>query len=310
MILIVVIGLVIGIPAGAVAAGILGRYARRRTLAAAEEQAAETLAQARSERDERIERARADAAAIREQTEQELQERESALEEATRYLSSRSEDVDRKLRSVNQLQNRVANLKAELKSGRAALREIDLSMTAQLAEIAGTTPEEAGQELLQTIEQGLAQEAQARVREIESEAKETADEEARRVLGDTIQRLTVPAISAPSSSTIPLSERELARTLSMSSVLEELSERTNTSLTLDEESASMRVSAADAVNRELAKIVFAELLRNGRNRGQLSQLLDRHTAQLDQVIRKAGAAAVRDAGCRQRPARSRRPWGG
>jgi ribonuclease Y len=47
--------------------------------------------------------------------------------------------------------------------------------------------------------------------------------------------------------------------------------------------------------------VFAELLRNGKNRGQLSQVIDRQARQLDQSIRRAGATAAREAGCANLP---------
>jgi ribonuclease Y len=146
---------------------------------------------------------------------------------------------------------------------RQTLSELDATMIEQLAVIAGTTPEAAGNELLETIDQGLAQEAQARLREMEAEAKETAEDDARRLLVDTTQRLTAPIVSESSMSTLPPTERELTRTLSMSPLLEELSERTTAVFALNEENRSIHVSANDPVNRELAKIVFADLLRNG-----------------------------------------------
>jgi putative nucleotidyltransferase with HDIG domain len=102
-------------------------------------------------------------------------------------------------------------------------------------------------------------------------------------------------------STLPLTERELSRTLTLASQLEELSEATTAVFTLNEENHSIHVSATDPVNRELAKVVFAELLRNSRNRGPLSQLIDKQARQLDQSIRRAGMTAAREAGCPDLP---------
>src|SRR3990172_7442938 len=291
-----IVGLVIGVIGGAAGLAVLGGYLRGRTLAAAEERAARILAEAQADRDVVVGRAEAQAAESREQALQGLQERENDLEEARRQLSARSEDANTKSRAVDGLEGRVTGLRREVAKAREALAELDASMIEQLAVIAGTTPEAAGQELLATIEQGLAQEAQARLREMEAEAKETAEEEARRMLVDTTQRLTTPIASETSMATLALTEREKARTLTMAPHLEELSERTTAVFTVNEENRSIHVSATDPVNRELAKIVFADLLRNGRNRGQLSQLIDKQARLLDQSIRRAGTKAAREAG--------------
>jgi len=296
-----IVGLVIGVIGGAAGLAVLGGYLRGRTLAAAEERAARILAEAQADRDVVVGRAEAQAAESREQALQGLQERENDLEEARRQLSARTEDANTKSRAVDGLEGRVTGLRREVAKAREALGELDASMIEQLAVIAGTTPEAAGAELLETIEQGLAQEAQARLREMEAEAKETAEDEARRMLVDTTQRLTTPIASESSMSTMALTERELARTLTMAPLLEELSERTTAVFTVNEENRSIHVSATDPVNRELAKIVFGDLLRNGRNRGQLSQLIDKQARLLDQSIRRAGTKAAREAGCPNLP---------
>ncbi len=296
-----IVGLVIGVVAGAAGIVTLRGYWSRRTLAAAEERAERILADATAERDLVMERAKAQAADTRERALHGLLERENDVEERLRQLSTRSEDADTKSRAVDGLEGRVTGLRREVAKTRQALGEIDAAMIEQLAVIAGTTPQAAGQEQLETIEQGLAQEAQARLREMEAEAKETAEVEARRILVDTTQRLTVPIVPESSTSTMPLTERELSRTLSISPLLEELSERTAAVFTVNEENRSIHVSATDPVNRELAKIVFAELLRSGRNRGPLSQLIDKQARQLDQSIRRAGATAAREAGCPDLP---------
>ena len=296
-----IVGLVIGVAGWAAGIAILGGYLSRRTLAVAEEGAERILVDAQAERELVVERARTQAADSREHAMQGLLERENDLEEARQQLEARSEDANTKSRTLDGLDGRVTGLRREVARGRQALGEVDTAIIEQLAVIAGTTPEAAGQELLETIEQGLAVEAQARLREMEAEAKESAEEDARRLLVDTTQRLTAPIVSESSMSTLPLTEREMSRTVSMSPLLEELSELTTAVFALNEENQSIHVSANDPVNRDLAKVVFADLLRNGRNRGQLSQLIDKHQRLLDQAIRKAGTQAAREAKCPKLP---------
>ncbi|HSP55692.1 MAG TPA: Rnase Y domain-containing protein [Dehalococcoidia bacterium] len=300
--IVAIIGLVIGVVAGAVGVVTLGGYWSRRTLAAAEEGAERLLADAAAERDVIMEQAKAQAADARERALQGLVEREKDVEERLGQLSTRSEEADKKTRAVDGLDGRVTGLRREVAKVRQTLGEMDAAMIEQLAVIAGTTAQAAGEELLETIGQGLQQEAQARLREMEAEAKETAENEARRLLVDTTQRLTVPIVPESSMSTMDLTERELAKTLAMSPVLAELQERTAAVFTVNEENQSIHVSAPDPVNRELAKVVFVELLKSGRNRGQLSQLIDRQARQLDQSIRRAGTTAAREAGCPNLPA--------
>jgi ribonuclease Y len=291
-------GMLLGI---AVAIG-LERYGRRRMLAEAEERAARAVAEAETSRNQTIERAKREAAELARQAAEELKEREQDIRESEGRLSARSEELQRKTRTVEQLGNRVRNLQGEIKRARDGLRELDIEMTGRLAVIAGMTPEDAAKELLDSIEQGMRQEAQARLRELETETRETADELAGRILADTVQRFSRPVNSDSAASTLPLSGKELSRVLAMAPLLEELSERTGTTLTLNEESGTIHFSAPDAVNRELAKAVFAEVLRTGgRNRPPLGRIVDKQSNILEQAIRRAGLAAVREAGCPQLP---------
>ena len=294
-------GLLAGAIVGLVAAAVLARYASRRTLGEAQEREAGMLREAEETKQRLIERAKAEAAEFRRDAEEELRERENDLREAQRVLSQKGNTLDQKNRELKQVESRLGQVRSEIERGREALHESDLEMIEKLAELAGTTREAIAQEVLAATEQNLAQEARALVREIEAEIEETADERARRLIADITQRLGGSVISDSAISTISLSAKELGRARNMAEHLDELAELTSTSLSLSEEASSLHISANDPVNRELARLVFNDLLRDGRQRKRLSQIIERRQRELDKKIRRAGANAIREAGCRDVP---------
>lgn len=300
--IIAIIGLVAGAVIGLVVAATFAHYSSRRTLADAQEREAGLLEEADRQRREIIEQARVDSEEFKQKAQEELRERDGDVRNLQRRLSQKGNELDKRKKTAQQIEQRLDQIDANIQRRHDSIREVESAITRELAVLAGTTPEAAATEILETMEQNLAQEARGRLKEMEAEFEETVDEGARRLLEDVTQRLAGSVVSESSIWTVSLSEKELSRALSMAGVIEELAERTGTSLSLSEENRSLHISASDPVNRELAKNVFADLLRDGRGRGRrLGQFIEKRSRDLEKAIRRAGSTAIKDAGCRGLP---------
>lgn len=291
-----------GVLIGALVAIIVARRAERRRIDAAQIHASHVLRQAELQRDAMLDDATADAQELRASAAEELEDERAQQREIEARLAEKSKGLDKKSQAANQLQRRLSNIKKQSEAIRQRLDEMDDEMLERLAELSGTSIEQARQDIMGQIDRSLQDDAQIRLRESESELQEDSERASRRLLSHVVQRLSSPVASASPGSSISLSERELRRLTSSDDVLEQISELAGVSLGLDEDTAVLSITGADAVKRELARLSVNGILKSGRGRGQnVEQIVHKQEQRLEKTIRDAAIAAVRRSGCQRLP---------
>ena len=292
----------VGLVLGAALAMVVGKQRQRRAIESAQEHARQTLRDAESRSNSRLEEARADAEDLMKQAGSELEERRERLKEAEDRILRKNDELSRKSQSASDVQRNLEAREDETGVIRAGLSETDQQILHRLADISGVSVEQASEELLSRVEQGLRDDAQARLRDSESDIRDRADEISRRLLGDTMQRLSEPVVSSNPGSSVTLTERESRRVASSPELLEQLSDRLDVTLTPNEDGSALRISASDAVRRELARLSLTEVLKTGRSSSNdIDRLVRKQEQRLDKTVREAGVAATRRAGCGRLP---------
>lgn len=287
---------------GAVAGIIVANQRERRRLEAARDRAARVMRDAWLDGEAKVNAAEAEAGELRKDAEAELEERRARLVETEERLAEKAKDLDRKAQSVAAVQRNLGVQQEEANAIRGRLSEIDASMMLRLAEISGVSAEQAGEEVLAQIERGLRDDAQVRLREAESGVRERADEVARRLLADTMQRISSPRVSTSPGSSVALSERDQRKIASTPDLVEQLSDLAGVTMTVSDDGASVRISGPDAVKRELARVSLTEALKSRRTSpNDIDRLVRRQEQRLEKAIREGGIAAVRRAGCGRLP---------
>jgi ribonuclease Y len=161
----------------------------------------------------------------------------------------------------------------------------------RLEKVSGYTKEEAKQVLLSNVESQIKQEKATLIKQLDEEAKEEADKNARNIIVDAIQRtasdhtaeVAISVISIPSDD---IKGRIIGRE---GRNIRAIEAATGVEIVVDDTPETITVSAFDPVRRQIAAIAITKLIADGRI----------HPAKIDEMVAKAKKevnAAVREAG--------------
>jgi ribonuclease Y len=302
--LVIVIGIAIGLVAGA-GLTFLSLYAFTGSrLAAARRTRQLLVTEAKREadalrREAQIE-AREEAVRFRTEIEREMSARRGETMKIEERVVAQDEEVERKLTELSRREQGVADrelhtkqLQEELKSARDAQLE-------ELQQISGMTVNEAKSHLLERSEELVRHELARRVRQAEEEARGEAKRRARNLVADALQRVAANHASETTVSLIELPSddmkgRIIGREGRNIRALEHL---TGVDVIIDDTPQAVVLSSFDGIRREVAKLTLTKLIEDGRiHPARIEEMYYQSKAELDEHILHAGEQAVFEANC-------------
>jgi ribonucrease Y len=244
--------------------------ASRRTTAATSAQvraeAARTIKAARAEADALLERVRGQAEREAEQIRASAKERATALDHRER----RAEERERRLITVeSELASQRAALaeqQARHAEQQAALTEAEQRWRRELERVAGLTVDAARTELVATIEAQAKREAAVLVRDLEAEARQTAERRARHIVVDAIQRVASDQTTESAVSVLHLPSDEMkGRIIGREGRnIRAFESVTGVNLIVDDTPEAVLLSCFDPVRRETGRVTLEKLVADGR----------------------------------------------
>ncbi|HZQ63747.1 MAG TPA: ribonuclease Y [Gaiellaceae bacterium] len=300
----VVIGILIGLVAGAaltVAALVLTGGSR---LAAARRQRQLLLEEAAREaetmrREAQLE-AKEEAVRLREEIERDLKSREAESLRARERISAKESELDRRLTEVDRREQGIADRETHARQLQDDLKLAKERELSELERISGLTVNEAKSEVLSRSEELVRHELARRVRQLEEEAQSEARRRARNLVADALQRVaashaaetTVSLVELPSDD---MKGRIIGREGRNIRALEHL---TGVDIIIDDTPGAVVLSSFDGIRREVAKMTLTKLIEDGRiHPARIEEMYYQSKAELDDHIRQAGEQAVFEANC-------------
>jgi ribonuclease Y len=292
------------ITAFALLAGLAGGYALSRSLAKrhtaeAQDERERILEQARAEAREIVLRARDEALALRHEAEEqeqrtrrELQAYEDRLRRRAEALDQKQEQLEERSRRLDQRQSRLDKLANEL-------AKMEEERQRELQRIAGLTQEEARQIYLEQVAQQCRQDAARLIREIEAQAREEAERQARCIITGAIQRLASEQVADTTVSTVELPSDEMkGRIIGRGGrnirVIENI---TGVDLVVDDTPEAVTISSFDPVRREIARLALTQLVQDGRiHPARIEKLVEKARQEVEAIIEQAGRDAAYQVG--------------
>ncbi len=205
--------------------------------------------------------------------ENETREKRLELKKLTERINHREENLDRKVRMIEGKENELRAREGKFQEREKHLmekeeqaREIVERQRVKLQRISGLSREEAKNLLLASMREVAEKEAVGIVRQIESEAREKAEKEARKIITLAIQRYASEQVSESTVSTVPLPNDEMkGRIIGREGRnIRAFQAATGVDLIVDDTPEMVVLSAFDPVRREIARISLTRLVTDGR----------------------------------------------
>jgi ribonuclease Y len=300
----VVIGILIGLIAGAVLAALALAFTGGSRLAAARRTRHQLIEDARREaetmrREAQLE-AKEEAVRLREEIDRDLQQRQADALRAHERLSTKEAELDRRLNELERREQGIADRETHARQLQEELKAVKDGELAELERISGFTVNEAKAEVLSRSEDLVRHELARRVRQLEEEAQSEARRRARNLVADALQRVaashaaetTVSLVELPSDD---MKGRIIGREGRNIRALEHL---TGVDIIIDDTPGAVVLSSFDGIRREVAKMTLTKLIEDGRiHPARIEEMYYQSKAELEDHIRQAGEQAVFEANC-------------
>ena len=301
----------LGILAGGVVFGvilfILGVTYRKKVaekeIGSAEEEAKRIINEAirggESKKREMLLEAKEEIHKSRTEYEKEVKERRSELQKQERRLQQKEESLDKKLdiheKKEEDLAKKIANVQAQQEEV-ASLKRSQMEM---LEKISGLTQDEAKAYILKGVEDDVRHETAVKIKEIEDQMKDEADQKAREIITTAIQRCAADHAAEVTVSVVPLPNDEMkGRIIGREGRnIRTLETITGVDLIIDDTPEAITVSSFDPVRREVARLALEKLIADGRiHPTRIEDMVEKARREVDHTIKQEGERAVFETG--------------
>jgi ribonucrease Y len=303
---IVIVGLIIIIPVGAIIAVFVGYYIgktqnqvrfeeRLRTEKEASEQ---RLLEAQNQQREALFEARNETALLRSTMERENAERRSELTRQERRIQQKEENLERKMDALEAHERKIATRERAIEQSHAAVEALKQKQLDELERIAQLTEEQAKNLLISRIENQVHEEAARRARIVEDQVREEADARAREIITLAIQRCASDQVAEAVVSVVPLPNDEMkGRIIGREGRnIRTLEAVTGVDLIIDDTPEAVILSGFDPVRREVARIALTKLILDGRiHPARIEDVVAKARQEVDAIVREAGENAALEA---------------
>jgi len=292
----------------------VGYYVRKKTaeskINGAEEEAkrivdnaqkeAETVRkEAENAKKEEIVKAKEEIINSRNDLEKEIKERRSDVQQQEKRLIKKEESLEQKENDIEKRVKQLESKEDEIEAIKTEVQKMKDSELDELEKIARLSQDDAKKELLARVDETLTTEKAERIRAMENEINDTADEKAKEVITYAIQKCaadhtaesTISIVSLPSDE---MKGRIIGREGRNIKALETL---TGVEFIIDDTPESVVISGFDPLRREVAKIALEKLIEDGRiHPAKIEEMVEKAKEELAKDIRTAGENAAMETG--------------
>jgi len=282
----------------------------RKLLTGAEAKSKQLLEEATREAEATTRRAQLEAKeqlhALRQEFEEKTKDRRNELSQLEKRLHQREELIDRKLDLLDRKEKDLADRDRQLAGREQSLKAKDRELEQLIAEekerlktVSGLGTEEAKQLLLSRLEQECRAEAGMVIKRAEEETKRDAQEVARRILVETMQRCAAEFTVESSTAVVQLPNEDMkGRIIGREGRnIKAFELATGVDLIVDDTPDVVTLSSFDTVRREIARLSLERLMSDGRiHPARIEEVVEKVRKEFNHHIVQEGEKAISELG--------------
>ncbi len=236
---------------------------------------------------------------LRNEFERESKEKKAEIQRMEQRLTSKEDALDKKTEALEQQKTQLHQKEEEVEELQAKLASQHQLMIEELEKVAQLTKEEAKRLLTEEILDETRHDVAIQVRNLEQQAKDEADVNAKKIISLAIQKCAADQASEITVSVVPLPSDDMkARIIGREGRnIRALENATGIELIIDDTPEVVILSGFDPVRREIARLSLEKLINDGRiHPARIEETVEKVSREMDQQIKEAGEAAVFEAG--------------
>ena len=233
------------------------------------------------------------------QRNQRIQQSENRLKQRELNLNQRQEEISRRRQDVEQQQLRLDNEKKMLQVRHQELDKMQEQEREKLEELSGLSAEEAKTRLVESMKDQARLDAASYVNEIVDEAKLNANQQAKKIVIQTIQRVATETAIENSVSVFHIENDEVkGRIIGREGRnIRALEAACGVEIVVDDTPEAIVISAFDPIRREVCRLALHQLVADGRiHPARIEEVVSKVKKQLDSEVVETGKRTAIDLG--------------
>lgn len=210
--------------------------------------------------------------------EQKKQAREQSLNQREQNLNQKQGELQRQQNEVAQVQQQLEQREKAIEYRQAETDKMHKQAQQQLEQLSGMSAEEAKKQLIESLKDEAKTNAMAYINEIMDEARLNANNEAKKIVIQTIQRVASETTAESAVSVFHIDNEEVkGRVIGREGRnIRALEAATGVELVVDDTPEAITISGYDPIRREIARLSLHQLVQDGRI----------HPARIEEVVAK------------------------
>lgn len=233
------------------------------------------------------------------QNEQRLQQNEQRLKQREQSVTQKMNDLNHKQQELDNATQKLENERNLLAVKEEELNKIEEQERQKLEQISGLSADEAKARLVESLKDKARLDAQAYINDIVEEAKLNANQQARKIVIQTIQRTATETAIENSVSVFHIDNDEVkGRIIGREGRnIRALESACGVEIVVDDTPEAIVISAFDPIRREVCRLALHQLVSDGRiHPARIEEVVAKVKKQLDNEIIETGKRTTIDLG--------------
>lgn len=233
------------------------------------------------------------------QSENRAQQAESRAQQKEQQVTQRQKELEKKIQENDNTRESLSKQIQQVEQRKVELDAKHKEANEKLATIAGLTPEQAKEQLVNNIKDEAKTEAMAYVNEVMEDAKLNASKEAKRIIIQTIQRIATETAIENSVTVFNIDNDEVkGRIIGREGRnIRALEAATGVEIVVDDTPEAIVLSGFDPVRREIARLALHQLVVDGRiHPARIEEVVAKTKKQVEEEIVETGKRTCIDLG--------------